>query len=209
MRKKVFFLTGGILLAVCFISGLVIGAWESSLSEVWAVLTGKGDPGLTLVIRQIRLPRVLLGMFAGAGFAVSGAILQSMMNNPLVSPGIIGISAGGGLAGIIFMLIFPGLLFLQVPAAFAGAFASAMLVVLLAWKRGCSPIRLVLSGVAVSAMLGAFSSMILYLYSHKAGMVLEYTIGSLNSRGWPCLQYVFIYIVIALASSFLLARPCR
>ena len=77
---------------------------------------------------NIRLPRVLLGALVGGSLAVSGAVLQGIMRNPLASPGIIGISSGGGLGGVLVLLALPQFSHLLVPAAVAGALTTACLV---------------------------------------------------------------------------------
>ena len=154
------------------------------------------------ILFNIRLPRILLGAMVGGCFAVAGAILQGVMRNPLASPGIIGVSAGGGLAGIIVMLVLPQFGALLVPAAFCGSLATALLVYLLAWKRGVSPVRLILAGVAVSAMLGAFSSTILLFNAERAGGILDFSIGSLSARSWHQIRQVGLYMLSAFLAAF-------
>ena len=149
---------------------------------------------------------LLCGALVGAALAVSGAILQSVMRNPLAAPGIIGVSAGGGLAGILVLLALPQFSVLLVPAAFVGALLTALLVYLLAWKQGVNPVRLILAGVAVAAMLGAVSSAILLFNAEKAGGVLDFTIGSLTARSWKHLQLSSWYLLAGLAGAFLFSE---
>ncbi|MBN2641467.1 MAG: iron chelate uptake ABC transporter family permease subunit, partial [Victivallales bacterium] len=146
-----------LLLATAMLISLRLGALKMSLKDIISVLWNETEGVHFQILYNIRLPRILLGAMVGGCFAASGAILQGVMRNPLASPGIIGVSAGGGLGGILVMLALPEYSFLLVPAAFFGALATAVTVYLLAWKRGVSPVRLILAGVAVSAMLGAFS----------------------------------------------------
>ncbi|MDD7751510.1 MAG: iron ABC transporter permease, partial [bacterium] len=91
---------------------------------------------------------------------------------------------------------------LLVPAAFCGSLATALLVYLLAWKRGVSPVRLILAGVAVSAMLGAFSSTILLFNAERAGGILDFSIGSLSARSWHQIQQVGLYMLFAFLAAF-------
>ena len=91
--------------------------------------------------------------------------------------------------------------FLLVPAAFCGALLTAVLVYLLAWKRGASPVRLILAGVAVSAMLGAFSSTILLFNAEKAGGILDFSIGSLSARSWLQIEQAGLYMGIGLLAA--------
>ena len=151
------------LLALVMLVSMRFGSLKLTFAEIVGTLWNRPDGINGQIIFNIRLPRILLGALVGGSLAAAGTILQGVMRNPLASPGIIGVSAGGGLGGILVMLVLPQFGYLLVPAAFGGALVTAVLVYLLAWKRGVNPVRLILAGVAVSAMLGAFSSTILIL----------------------------------------------
>lgn len=161
-----------LLLLVSIILSLRLGSVEFTQAEILKALFHDREGIPYQIICRLRLPRILLGALVGGALAVSGTILQGVMRNPLASPGIIGVSAGGGLAGILVILALPQFAHLLVPAAFFGALGTASLVYVLAWKRGASPVRLILSGVAVAAMLGAVSSAVLLLNAEKAGASL-------------------------------------
>lgn len=191
-----------VLLALAVLLSLAVGSLKLSAGEIISTLWNRPDGVNYQILFNIRLPRILLGALVGGCFAVSGTILQGVMRNPLASPGIIGVSAGGGLAGILVMLALPQFGFLLVPAAFCGSLATALLVYLLAWKRGVSPVRLILAGVAVSAMLGAFSSAILLFNAERAGGILDFTIGSLSARSWQQIGQVGGYMAFAFLLAF-------
>lgn len=193
-----------ILLLCAILVSLRFGALKLSMSEILSTLYHRPTGVAWQILYNIRLPRVILGAMVGGAFAVSGAILQGIMRNPLASPGIIGVSAGGGLAGILVMLALPEWSSLLLPAAFLGALLTGVVVYMLAWKRGVSPVRLILAGVAVSAMLGAFSSTILLLNAEKAGGVLDFSIGSLATRSWPQIEAVWIYMFGGFVAAFAL-----
>lgn len=89
-----------------------------------------------MVIWNIRFPRNIVGALVGANLAVSGAILQAVMKNPLADPGIVGVSSGAGLAGVIMLIFMPEASILLTPVAFVGAMLSAAAVYALAWKMG-------------------------------------------------------------------------
>lgn len=191
----------GLLLIGSILVSLSLGALKLSMSEIVSTLWNR-PPGMQYqILYHIRLPRILLGGLVGGSLAVSGAILQGVMRNPLASPGIIGVSSGAGLAGILVMLAFPQFSILLVPAAFCGGLVTASLVYLLAWKRGASPVRLILAGVAVSAMLGAFSSAVLLFHAEKAGGILDFSIGSLSARSWRQIGQTGWYMGVGLALS--------
>ncbi len=191
-----------LLLAAAILLSLSVGSLKLPLKEIVSTLWNRPEGVNYQILFNIRLPRILLGAMVGGCFAVAGAILQGVMRNPLASPGIIGVSAGGGLAGIIVMLVLPQFGALLVPAAFCGSLATALLVYLLAWKRGVSPVRLILAGVAVSAMLGAFSSTILLFNAERAGGILDFSIGSLSARSWHQIRQVGLYMLSAFLAAF-------
>ncbi len=197
-------LLAGVLIVVTLLS-LGIGSFRLPPGEILRILLERPEGTAGQIIFNIRLPRILLGALVGGALAVSGAILQGVMRNPLASPGIIGVSAGGGLAGISVMLVFPQFSALLMPAAFAGALLTAVLVYLLAWKQGVNPVRLILAGVAVAGMLGAFSSAILILNAERAGGVLDFAVGTLSARGWPQIEKVQYYLAAGFAGVLLLA----
>ena len=153
------------------------------------------------IIWNIRLPRTLTGALVGANLALSGAILQAVMRNPLADPHIIGISSGAGLAGIVVLIVWPAYLFWMTPAAFLGAMAAAVLIYLLAWKDGIRPVRIILAGVAVSAFLGAIISGILIFYSDRVHGALLWMVGGLAASSWKDVTTILPYTVIGLILS--------
>lgn len=209
-RNSYKFLILGLMLlfvTAALLTGMRCGSLELSFSDIIGTLwTASAENVNYQILYNIRLPRVLLGGLVGAALAISGAILQGVMRNPLASPGIIGVSAGGGLAGILIMLVLPQFSGVLIPAAFCGALATAVCVYLLAWKRGVNPVRLILSGVAVASMLGAVSSTVLILNAEKVAGILDFTVGSLSARSWDQLNLVKWYIFGGCLAAFLLAH---
>ena len=195
-----------LLLAASVLLSLKLGSLKLSIAQIIGILWDRPAGIQYQILCNIRLPRIRAGALVGAGLAVSGAILQGVMRNPLAAPGIIGVSSGGGLAGILVLLALPQFSVLLVPAAFAGALVTALLVYLLAWKQGVSPVRLILAGVAVAAMLGAVSSAILLFHAEKAGGVLDFTIGSLTARSWKHLHFSAWYLLAGLGAAFLFSE---
>ena len=122
-----------VLTAGSMFLSMKLGSLKLSLMQIIEILWNRPAGIQYQILCNIRLPRILCGALVGAALAVSGAILQSVMRNPLAAPGIIGVSSGGGLAGILVMLALPQYSLLLVPDAFAGALMTALLVYLLAW----------------------------------------------------------------------------
>ena len=191
-----------LLLAATILFSLRLGAVNMLFSKVWTLLfSGEADSLERQILLNVRLPRILTGAAVGACLAVSGTILQGVMRNPLAAPGIIGVSSGAGLAGTLVLLVCPQFGGLFIPIAFLGAMVTATLVYLLAWRQGASPIRIVLAGVAISALLGAVGKAVLLYHSEQAGSILNFTIGSLSTRSWPQLRQVAIYMSLGLAAA--------
>lgn len=133
-----------IVFAILAASGLFLsvmqGAAAITASDVVRSLWQPGGGTADQIIWNIRLPRTLTGALVGANLALSGAILQAVMRNPLADPHIIGISSGAGLFGLIVLIVVPSYAFLMTPVSFVGAMAAAGAIYLLAWKDGIKEI---------------------------------------------------------------------
>ena len=198
-----------IVLLIVLYYGLTFGSVSISLSEIWIVLTSEGEPVHETIIQDLRLPRIIIGALVGACLAVSGALLQGVMKNPLADPGIIGVSAGGGLAAIITMVVLPQFSYLLPISAFIGAFITAIIIYLLAWDKGASPVKIILAGVAMNALLGAITNGLMVLYSERVQSVLPWLAGGLNGRSWYHLDFMLPYAAIGLMLSFLVIKPAN
>ena len=174
---------------------LIKGAVNISGSDIIYNLIHKTASVQGQIIWNIRLPRTLVGALVGLNLALSGAILQAVMKNPLADPHIIGISSGAGLAGIIVLILLPKMEYLLTPVAFAGAMAAAGLIYILAWKGGIRPVRIILAGVAVSAFLGSGISALLVFYSDRVHGALMWMVGGLSARGWMHLYIILPYSI--------------
>ncbi|WP_425965095.1 iron chelate uptake ABC transporter family permease subunit [Rhizobium nepotum] len=193
-----------VLFATCVLS-LLIGARSISPSMAWDALRAY-DAGLAdhIIIRDYRLPRTLLCIMCGAAFGVSGALIQATTRNPLADPGILGVNAGAA----FFVTITVGLFGWQsigsyVYAAFVGAVVVALLVYALgaAGRDGATPVRLVLSGVAVSAVLGGIGSSITLLNPQAFDTIRMWSIGSVAGRDMYVVETVAPFILVGLAVS--------
>lgn len=162
-RATEFKLTFAVLLAlllIAIVTSLQMGSFPLKFSELMNMMQGQATPQQELVLFSIRLPRLLLATLVGAGLALSGAILQAVLRNDLADPGLLGLSSGAGL--IVMLLLYlqqRGIFingFLRPIAAFAGAALAAAIIYILSRKHGTSnPSRILLTGIAVNAGLGA------------------------------------------------------
>lgn len=190
----ILFFTGFTIFAM--VASLTLGSVDISFSTIVHTLLGNVQTTDEMVIWNIRFPRNIVGALVGANLAVSGAILQAVMKNPLADPGIVGVSSGAGLAGVIMLIFMPEASILLTPVAFVGAMLSAAAVYALAWKNGIRPTRIILAGVAVSAFLGSGISALLVFYSDKVQGALLWMVGGLSARSWPQVETLFPYTIL-------------
>ncbi len=171
-----------IVLALCLGAGTVFVA----PADVLLVLLGRArDPAQQAVILTIRAPRVFSGALAGAGLAIAGALMQGVFRNPLAEPGLLGVSSGAGMGALCSMAL--GMrAFLSLPAmAFLGAMLAVAAIVLAASGGRGGTVTLIMSGMAVSALCGAATSVLLTLLrEYQVAAYVFWTLGSLANRRW-------------------------
>ncbi len=189
-----------------FLFSLRFGSLKLSFSDIFSAIFGSEDGINHRIIWLIRLPRILTAALVGAGLALAGAILQGIMRNPLASPNIIGVSSGAGLAAVVIMLLLPNYYYLLVPAAFLGALGATLLIFALAWNRGLHPLRLILSGVAVSSIFGAFISALMIFYSDQLHGVVDFMVGGFNARTWKHFHTLWPYTLGGVAAALLMSK---
>ncbi|MFB0843961.1 FecCD family ABC transporter permease [Paenibacillus oleatilyticus] len=209
LRRKLLCIAVPLLLLAVAFYGIAYGSVSLSLQEVWTVFTANGPPAHEKIVMNLRVPRVLVGMLTGACLAAAGALLQGVMKNPLADPGIIGVSAGGGLAAIMAMIVFPQLSYLLPALAFLGALITSVVIYGLAWNKGASPLKIILAGVAINALLGAVTNGLMVTYSDRVQAVLPWLAGGLSGRSWHHLQFMAPYAITGLALSVLAIKPAN
>lgn len=198
-----------LLVAVLFMGSLLIGPAALGLREsLLALLTGQGGP-VVLVMQEIRLPRAILGLCVGAVLGLSGAAMQGLLRNPLAEPGLIGVSSAAALGAVLSLQTGLAAAFaLALPlAALAGAAVSVVLVLWMAGPRG-GALALILAGIAISALAGALTSLILNLSPNPfAAMEIVYwMMGSLADRS---MTHVWLAVPFMVAGSALLLSTGR
>ena len=173
------------LVLALMLTSLLIGPAGLPVGGSLRALLGSGDPMLVLVMQELRLPRALLGAMVGAALGLSGAVLQGFLRNPLAEPGLIGTSASAALGAVL--ALYTGLAAAWPPAlplaALTGALVSVLLILLLAGPRG-GTLVLILAGIAISALAGAATSLVLNLSPNPfaANEIVFWMLGSLADR---------------------------
>lgn len=204
-------LLGALLTALAVVMGLfslAVGDFTLGLDDVVGAFTGHAGVMPAHVVMEMRLPRTLTGLGVGAALALSGALLQRLARNPLVSPDIIGVSAGATTMAVFAIVAFSGTASTVAISALVGAVGTALLLYLLAYRRGVNGHRLVLVGIALTAMLGAMTS---YLLTRAeittAQRAMLWLTGSLANRDWPHVVTIALALAVLMPIAFLLARP--
>ncbi|WP_211748460.1 iron ABC transporter permease [Paenibacillus sp. Marseille-Q4541] len=200
-----------LILLIFVILAIGIGSVRLSPAEVLQTITGSGSEQWNTILWNIRIPRVLLALIIGANLAVSGALLQAVMHNPLADPGLTGVSSGAAVTVLFIMLVMPEFSsFIPIAAIVGGGIAAAM-VYGWAWTKtqGITPIRIILSGVAVNAVFGGVIGLLSILYSDKLPAALSWMNGSLSGKGMDAVLTILPYSVAGWIMAFLCIRQAN
>jgi iron complex transport system permease protein len=173
------------ILAVSLAS-LLIGDYGISFDEVLASFMGTAtDRLVAFFVMDVRLPRIVAGILVGAALGVSGALFQTLSDNPLGSPDIIGFTKGAATGALVVIVVFSGGTVALSLGAIAGGLLTAALVYGLSWHRGAPGYRLVLVGIGIGATLGAVNSLLVVKAPlGNAEMAIHWMAGSLNASTW-------------------------
>lgn len=186
------------------------GAMPIPLQVAWdAVFHRDNANPQHMVIYNLRLPRVIASALIGASFAVAGALMQGMTRNPMADAGLMGLNAGAGFMLSICFAFFSGISYLQIIIlSFLGAAIGAGLVYGIAalQKGGASPMRLVLAGAAVTALLTALAQSIA-IYFDVARNLMFWTSGGVAGSDWSQLKLAAPIVGVAILGAMLLSRP--
>ncbi|MGY4610661.1 iron complex transport system permease protein [Thermostichus sp. MS-CIW-38] len=198
-----------LLLSFIFLVLLVsmaLGSVPMTFPELWQALWGQGDPIRQTIVWQLRLPRALLAQLLGAALGMAGALLQGMLGNGLADPYLLGISAGAGLAAVGLLTLGEWTAWVPLAAWVGGVLTTVLVYGLARTPSGLAVERLILAGVAVSALFGAISSTLLLMADDRVQVALTWLIGSLSGRGWPEVQVAGAYILVGLGLGWGQAR---
>jgi len=190
-------LAAGLLLVALAASSS--GAVQIPLRDIPALLWGQPAAGDALwrnVLIDIRLPRVLFAMVAGAALAISGAAMQALFRNPLAEPGLIGISAGGSLGAVAAIVLTSGGFWVLAPAAFAGSLLATFCAYALG-RRVPGVAGLLLAGIAINAVAGAMIGLFTFVANDAQLRDLTFwTMGSLAGAKWSLLAFLGPWVLL-------------
>ncbi len=204
-NKKVAGLILLLLLLLLAASALAMlsGPAEFSLSAWGDILLGRGSDTALFVLRFLRLPRLAAGLLAGAGLAVAGTIIQTVFDNPLASPNLIGVNAGAGFSVVVCSMLFPTAYFLLPGAAFAGALSAMLFIYFLGSRARFSKLALILAGIAVNSLVNSATD---FIYSVRDDAMLGsklFRTGSLSAVDERVLAPAGLVILVAMVLAYL------
>ncbi|WP_103504628.1 MULTISPECIES: iron ABC transporter permease [unclassified Streptomyces] len=196
-----------LLLTVTF--SLAVGSRPLSPGEVWQALLTGSDPAAAQVIRDMRLPRTLVGVMVGAGLGLAGVVLQGITRNPIAEPGILGIGQGAAVA-VLLAIAFGGVHTLAgyVWFAFVGAGLASVAVYAIAMhgRGGATPVKLALAGAALGALLASVTAAVLTTRSATLDQFRFWQIGSLVDRNLEIAAQVWPFLLVGVVLSLSVAR---
>ena len=208
-NKRFFILAACIVLLAITLVSLKLGSIEITYKELILGLLSNETSGNVAIIRDLRMPRIFVAMLVGANLAVSGVLLQSVIRNPLADPYITGISSGAGMVTVFMMVFMPQVTVLRPILGFLGGVFACLLVYLMSYKKGLSPIRIVLAGAACNALLGGISSMISVSAGLGSANIQKWLMGSLATVNWSHVHILVVYSIIGLVAAMLLSKVCN
>lgn len=182
--------------------GVKIAPWDAL-----PALFGSGTEQHVTVVRDFELPRILIAWLVGAGLGVAGAVIQGVIRNPLAAPDIIGITQGAALAAAASLVFLEDLRIYQLPIfAFFGGILAFVLVYVIAYKQGASPVRLALVGIAVAALCESGIRFLLVREDTEIGAALIWLSGSLAGRDMESVVQVAPWVLVLLPLTFFAVR---
>ncbi len=211
MRKKNFVFSTAlcmILLLIIAIFSISFGAKQIAFSKVIDVILGKDVDSLEATIIQQRIPRTVFGILAGGALGISGALMQSITRNPIADPSILGVNTGASLfvvAGIAFLNITAAYQYIWLAIIGAGLTAFFVYAVASIGKDGATPLKLALSGAAVSIVLGSLVSTIMLPDNRVLQAFRFWQIGSIGSATWDNISLISPFLIIGFIISMFIS----
>ena len=204
-----------ILMMVAVVGGVALlttGSTDSTFSDLVGLFDGDAVSGdVAFAIADVRLPRILMGFMAGWCIALTGAMLQSLAQNPLADPGLLGLSQGSLVVIMLVLVLFPGLPLIFTPlAGFAGGLAVAALLMVLVGRHHSGGLGILLMGIAVETTLSSVTSiLILYAPPEQSHAISSWLAGSLFHSDWSAVGSFAAWFVISIPAILVIGRKLR
>lgn len=202
------------LTLVLLVVSINFGQYNMTVGDVLQTLLGTNTDNpnfrsFALVVHTFRLPRILVAFMVGAALAAAGTLMQGITRNPMADPFLLGVSGGAGLAAVAVIVWLDNVSPTVLPVvAFVGGMSVALLIYVLAWRNGTStPIRLILIGIGVSAIITAITTVLLLFGNiNDVQQAYVWLTGSVYGRNWEHVKALAFWLLLLLPPALLLAR---
>lgn len=190
------------------LASIAVGAKQIPLDQVWHGLFHYSGTPADVVVKDLRVPRTVLGLLVGLGLGLSGAVMQALTRNPLAEPGILGVNAGAA-AAVVSAISFFGASSLSAYVwwAFLGAAVVSVVVYVLGGSRSATPVRLALAGTAASAALVGYINAVQLMDDKALEKLRFWTVGSLASANMETVRQVAPFLLVGAVLALCLGRP--
>lgn len=183
-----------LMLIFLILLGMTTGVVEISFRDLFS---GSLAQETKDIINNIRIPRVIVGALVGMNLAMAGTIMQGVLRNPLAAPGTLGVTSGAGLGAMFILILFPHQMIYVPLVAFVGAIGSLFVVYLLSWQNNkVQPMRLILAGVAMSALFGGIMTALMVFHSDKVQGSIQWMAGGFQGRSWSHVRMILPYTLV-------------
>ena len=205
MTKKISsFLVVLLLLFLTIVYAATTGSIQMGFGEFIVNLFDANNDKMA-AIKDLRFPRIIIALFAGAALSVAGVLLQAIMRNPLADAGFIGISAGAAFTKLFIVSFVPTMFFFSPIAAFIGGAFACFLVFFLSWKSGLNPLKLILVGIAINAMFSGLTEAMISFGASTSGAITS----NLTLKTWDDVSLMATYGTIGLVLAFMFYGWCN
>ncbi|PID79676.1 MAG: ferrichrome ABC transporter [Clostridiales bacterium] len=195
-----------VLAIITFIMSIGVGVINFTPGEVVSALISNQATDARLVIIGLRLPRALVAALVGICLSLSGCILQGIMRNHLASPSTIGVTSGATFVGYMTLVVFSEYYWLLPIGTIVGSFLTTMLIYTLAYNRGVKPLIMILAGLAVSALFGAFNDVVKVFYEEEIQNVQGFLVGGLNGTTWQQFKLILPFAILGVFFCFFITE---
>lgn len=194
-------------LFICIYLNMAIGSSKINFSDIVHYVTGYTDTKATFLLHNVRMPRMIAGLFIGGALAVSGLLMQAMTRNPLASPKIFGVSSGASFFIVFVTIIIPSLEYYALYLGVIGAFIGGLTVYTLSGAtKGMTPIKLALAGMAIHLFFSSMTEGIIILNENSNEQVMFWLVGSLSSMKWDEILTILPWLIGALIVTIFIGR---
>lgn len=194
-------------LFICIYLNMAIGSSKINFSDIVHYVTGHTDTKATFLLYNVRVPRMIAGLFIGGALALSGLLMQAMTRNPLASPKIFGVSSGASFFIVFVTIIIPSLEYYALYLGVIGAFIGGLTVYTLSGAtKGMTPIKLALAGMAIHLFFSSMTEGIIILNENSNEQVMFWLVGSLSSMKWDEILTILPWIIGALIVTIFIGR---